>query len=99
VGLLAATLLDPSRLLDLPRVAQLLLAAPLYAVPFLFASLIFASSFQKTQDPADALASNLLGSVLGGALECLSFATGLRALGFVALGLYLLAWLAGRRRT
>jgi hypothetical protein len=97
-GLLAATLLDPSRLLGLPRAAQLLLAAPLYAVPFLFASLIFASSFQKTSAPADALASNLLGSVLGGALECLSFATGLRALGFVALGLYTGAWLAGRRR-
>ncbi len=97
-GLVAATLLDPSRLLGLPRAAQLLLAAPLYAVPFLFASLIFASSFQRTTEPADALASNLLGSVLGGALECLSFATGLRALGFVALALYAGAWLAGRRR-
>jgi SAM-dependent methyltransferase len=99
LGLVAATLLDPSRLLGLPRLEQLLLAAPLYAVPFLFASLVFASSFQKTKEPADALASNLLGSVLGGALECLSFATGLRTLGFVALGLYVGAWLAGRRRT
>jgi len=101
-GLLAATLLDPSRLLSLPRLAQLLLAAPLYSVPFLFASLIFASSFVRTDEPADALASNLLGSVLGGALECLSFALGLRALGFVALGLYLLAWvvtLRGRGRS
>ncbi len=98
VALVAATLLDPSRLLGLPRVAQLLLAAPLYAVPFLFASLVFASSFQKTTEPADALASNLLGSVLGGALECLSFATGLRALGFVALALYAGAWAASRRR-
>jgi spermidine synthase len=96
-GLLGATLLDPSRLLNLPRIAQLLLAAPLYAVPFLFASLIFASSFQRTGEPADALASNLLGSVLGGALECLSFATGLRALGFVALGLYALAWVVTLR--
>lgn len=99
LALVAATLLDPSRLLGLPRVAQLLIAAPLYAVPFLFASLIFASSFQRTTEPADALASNLLGSVLGGALECLSFATGLRALGFVALALYLGAWAASRRVT
>ena len=98
VGLLAATLLDPSRLLSLPRTAQLLLAAPLYAVPFLFASLVFASSFRKVEDPSDALASNLLGSVLGGALECLSFATGLRSLGFVAIGIYALAWVAARRR-
>ena len=37
-------------------------------------------------------------TVLGGALECLSFATGLRSLGFVALGLYALAWVATRRR-
>lgn len=98
-GLVAATLLDPSRLLGLPRVAQLLLAAPLYAVPFLFASLVFASSFAKTTEPANALASNLLGSVLGGALECLSFATGLRSLGLVALLLYALAWVAVRRRS
>ncbi len=97
LALLAATLLDPSRLLGLPRSAQLALAAPLYAVPFLFASSIFASSFQRAKDPASALASNLLGSVLGGALECLSFATGLRSLGFVALGLYGLAWLAASR--
>jgi spermidine synthase len=98
VGLLAATLLDPSRMLGLPRAAQLLLAAPLYAIPFLFASLVFASSFAKTSEPRDALASNLLGSVLGGALECLSFATGLRALGFVALGLYLGAWVVTSSR-
>ncbi len=98
MGLLAATLLDPSRLLGLPRLAQLLLAAPLYAIPFLFASLVFASSFQSAAEPAQALASNLLGSVLGGALECLSFVTGLRSLGFVALFLYVLAWLASRRR-
>jgi SAM-dependent methyltransferase len=98
LGLVAATLLDPSRLLSLPRTAQLLLAAPLYAIPFLFASLVFASSFRKVEDPSDALASNLLGSVLGGALECLSFATGLRSLGFVAIGIYALAWVAARRR-
>jgi SAM-dependent methyltransferase len=98
LGLVAATLLDPARLLDLPRAAQLLLAAPLYAVPFLFASLIFASSFRRAEDPSAALASNLLGSVLGGAFECLSFATGLRSLGFVAIALYALAWVAARRR-
>jgi SAM-dependent methyltransferase len=95
--LLLATLVDPSRLLSLPRTAQLFLSAPLYAVPFLFASSIFASSFREAKDPSDALASNLMGSVLGGALECLSFALGLRALGFLALGLYALAYLSARR--
>ncbi|MBI3723067.1 hypothetical protein HY251_03795, partial [bacterium] len=96
--LLLATLVDPSRLLDLPRAAQLALAAPLYAVPFLFASAIFTTSFAGAERPDEALASNLLGSVLGGALECLAFVLGLRALGFLALGLYVLAWIAGRRR-
>lgn len=94
LALLLATLVDPSHLLGLPRAAQLAIAAPLYAVPFIFASAIFASSFARTERADSALASNLLGSVLGGGLECLSYATGLRSLGFVALGLYLLAWAA-----
>jgi SAM-dependent methyltransferase len=96
--LVLATLVDPSRLLDLPRAAQLAIAAPVYALPFVFASAIFASSFQKAARPDEALASNLLGSVLGGALETLSYALGLKALGFVAFGLYALAWAAARER-
>jgi SAM-dependent methyltransferase/energy-converting hydrogenase Eha subunit A len=96
LALLLATLVDPSHLLGLPRAAQLAIAAPLYAVPFLFASAIFASSFARTERADAALASNLMGSVLGGGLECLSYATGLRSLGFVALALYLLAWAAAR---
>jgi hypothetical protein len=96
-ALLAAALLDPSRFLDLPRGLQLLLAAPLYAVPFCFSSAIFATSFNRAERVDEALASNILGSVLGGALECLAFATGLRSLGFVALGLYVLAWITARR--
>jgi hypothetical protein len=96
-ALVTATLLDPSRFLDLPRPLQLALAAPVYAVPFCFASAIFATSFTRAERVDEALASNLLGSVLGGALECLAFATGLRSLGFVALGLYALAWLTARR--
>lgn len=39
--------------------------------------------------PAASLASNLLGSVLGGCLEYLSMLTGLRFLALLALALYL----------
>jgi SAM-dependent methyltransferase len=95
--LLVATWIDPSRLLDLPRGGQLALAAPLYALPFLFASAVFATSLLRAERVEDALASNLLGAVLGGSLECLAYATGLRSLGFLAVGLYLLAWVAARR--
>jgi spermidine synthase len=96
---LGVTLIDPSAFLDMPRAAQLVLAAPFYAVPFLFASAIFASSFQNTDGADHSLASNLLGAVLGGGLECLSLTTGLRSLGFVALALYALAWLTAGRRS
>ena len=56
--------------------------------PLFVAGLIFASSLRERQDLAPVLASNLVGSVLGGMLENLSMVFGISALSLFALTLY-----------
>jgi hypothetical protein len=87
-----------NRLPLLPRAA---LAGIITGLPVGFSGVIVSSLLARSRDLGAALASNLLGSVLGGCLEYLSMAVGLRALALLALTLYLGAlyfWLGSRRR-
>ncbi|MEM7245619.1 MAG: methyltransferase domain-containing protein [Acidobacteriota bacterium] len=70
-----------------------LLATLLTVAPLFFAGIIFATSFSRSSDTARAYGSNLLGSVLGGLLVCLSFVIGIRAVVVVAAMLYGLSFL------
>ena len=58
-----------------------------------FANLVFSHSFRDTRTADMAFASNLLGAMVGGALEYLALITGYQALLLVVAGLYGLAWL------
>jgi hypothetical protein len=69
--------------------STLLLCSPVF-----FAGLIFISSFARSHFQAEAFGSNLLGSVVGGLLEALSFWTGLRSLLIVAGICYLCSLIA-----
>jgi hypothetical protein len=62
--------------------------AAFYALPLFFAALVFASAVRGREDLAPALASNLIGSVLGGLLENLSLLTGIAGLSLLAILLY-----------
>jgi len=66
-------------------------AMALYCSPVFFAGLVFIASFREAGFRADAFGSNLLGSLVGGLLDSLSFAIGLSALVLVAALLYLLS--------
>ena len=68
-----------------------------YTLPVIFAGLIFSSTFSAEDGPGPALGANLFGSVVGGTLDVLSYATGLRAQVIVIIVLYLGAWLTRRR--
>ena len=57
-------------------------------LPLFFAALIFAGAVRGRANLAPALASNLVGSVLGGLLENLSLATGIAGLSLGAVLLY-----------
>ena len=65
--------------------------------PLGIAGIIVPALLARAANPAAALGSNLLGSVVGGCLEYLSMWTGLRALGLLALLLYAAACLLERR--
>jgi hypothetical protein len=68
------------------------------ALPVGFAGIIVSTLLARSANATASLASNLLGSVVGGCLEYLSMLAGLRALALVALAIYLGAFLVHRRR-
>ena len=65
--------------------------------PIAFANLIFAHSFRDTVMADLSFASNLLGAMVGGALEYVALLTGYQALLLVVAGLYGLAYAFARR--
>ena len=81
-------------LLELPVSLRLVAAIVLIYGPLFFAGAIFIQSFKTTTDPATAFGSNLLGAMLGGALEYLSVVYGYKFLWFLALAFYLLSMVA-----
>jgi Spermine/spermidine synthase domain len=86
-------------LLGLPVVARFLAASALAFAPVYLANLVFAQRFSGVETAATAFAANLLGAMVGGALEYLSLITGYQFLLIVTAVLYGLAFVTGRRRT
>jgi SAM-dependent methyltransferase len=72
-------------------------ATLLLCLPVLFAGMVFIRSFADAHFSGVALGWNLIGAVLGGMLETISQATGLRALVLIAVGIYIASWVARRR--
>jgi hypothetical protein len=62
------------------------------SLPLFFAAFIFAMAFSKVEDPGKALGMNLLGTLVGGALEYASMAFGINSLNMIAVVLYALAF-------
>jgi Spermine/spermidine synthase domain len=99
--LAAAWLVPGSWLLSLPPIPRFVAATALAFGPIFIANLVFASRFggvEATATPT-AFGANLLGAIVGGALEYLSMVTGFRFLLVLVAALYGLALLFGRRRT
>lgn len=85
-NLLAGYFIPVNALLALPLAP--VAALVFYTLPLFFAGLIFAGSFRAEPQPLRALGSNVLGSLLGGLLEPVSFVTGVSGLLLVATLLY-----------
>jgi len=98
LGSLAVAWIVPQEsLLTLPTMARLVVASAIAFAPILFANLVFAQRFADVSSSTTAFATNLLGAMVGGALEYLSLITGYRFLLIVVAVLYGLAFLVGRR--
>jgi hypothetical protein len=92
-----AWLLPPEQLLVDPPVLRYAVAAGLAFAPIMFANLVFAQSFRDTRIADMAFASNLLGAMIGGALEYVALLTGYRGLLLVVAGLYVVAYVLSTR--
>jgi hypothetical protein len=66
-------------------------SALLLALPILFAGMVFSGSLRGVQNIDTAMASNLMGAILGGLVEYVSLILGLGSLAWVAAALYCLA--------
>jgi spermidine synthase len=75
-----------------------LAASLVLCLPVFFASIVFIRSFADFAFEGDALGSNLMGALVGGLLESLSFSTGIRSLLVLAAVLYLASYLSLRQR-
>lgn len=87
-----------AELLFEPAILRYVVASALTFAPIFFANLVFAGSFRDSRAADLAFASNLLGAILGGALEWSALVIGYRALIPVIGGLYVAAYLADRGR-
>jgi hypothetical protein len=72
-------------------------AALLLALPVLFAGMVFSTSLRGVQEVDTAMASNLIGAILGGLIEYLSLVLGIGSLAWLAALLYGLAVLTPAR--
>ena len=91
-SLMALWWFEPSMLAGSPLLIRGGAGALINALPVGIAGLLVSQQLRTSPDPAAAMASNLVGSMVGGCLEYLSTVTGLRALVLLAMVLYLLAW-------
>jgi hypothetical protein len=96
-SLALAWLVPQESLLALPVIARFFAGSALAFAPVFLANLVFARRFSDVHDSGTAFAANLLGAMVGGALEYLSLITGYRFLLIVIGMLYGLAFLTGLR--
>jgi len=85
-----------SLLIDPPQLRYVLAAAIAFA-PVFVANLVFAYSFRDTAAADMAFASNLVGAMVGGALEYVALLAGFQVLLVIVAVLYATAWLLSSR--
>lgn len=81
----------------LPYVTRAAVVGGLASLPMFFSGIIFMRSFAEAPAKDSALGANLLGSLIGGLLQAVTFLTGLKALLLIVAGLYFMAFLTRPR--
>jgi len=98
LSLLAVYIFPFPVLLELPNTIAVTVAATVLTVPIFFAGMVYSTLFRQVAVPSQALASNLLGAMVGGFSEYLSMLTGNRLISLQALALYFIAFVFSLRR-
>jgi len=90
---------DLSRFAFLPYATKAALVGGLTSLPMLFSGIVFIRSFATVPGKDVALGANLLGALVGGLLQSVTFFTGIKALLLIVLVLYVAALLTRPART
>jgi hypothetical protein len=75
----------------LPYAARAVAVGSVSALPILFSGIVFIRSFAESTDKHHAMGANLMGSLVGGLLQSMTFVTGIKALLLMVGALYLLS--------
>jgi hypothetical protein len=94
-SLVLSWVVPQASLLSLPVIPRFFAASALAFEPIFIANLVFAQRFSEVHNSGTAFAVNLLGAMVGGALEYLSLITGYNFLLIVIGALYGLAFVTG----
>ena len=70
----------------------------LTTLPMLFSGIVFIRSFTSVERKDTALGANLIGGLVGGLLQSVTFVIGIKALLLIVTGLYLAAFFTRPRR-
>lgn len=93
LGLIGSCLLlyslDMAEFMDMSYMRRAIAIGGLTAMPIFFSGIVFIRSFANTPNKYQALGANLIGSLIGGLLQSMTFVTGIKALLLVVAGLYL----------
>jgi spermidine synthase len=95
---LALEFVDIAQFSFLPMAQKAVFFGGLTSLPMLFSGILFARSFARADRKDQALGANLIGSLVGGLLQSVTFVIGIRALILIVMTLYFAAMLCGRRR-
>lgn len=96
--LVVSSLIPSSFFLNWGQIPGAILAVSFLALPIFFAGVVFAVQLRRTPAVEIALASNLLGSILGGLVEYVSLLLGIGSLGWIATVLYIIALVPRREK-
>ncbi len=88
-----STLVKASDLAAYGPVVGSILGCTIFLVPLIFSSAIFSLMFKSSTNVSRSLAFNMVGGVVGVALEYLSMVFGIRALTYIAIAIYLVVLL------
>jgi hypothetical protein len=89
--------LDLSTFAFLPYATKAIVVGLLTSLPMLFSGIVFIRSFADADRKDAALGANLMGALVGGLLQSVTFVTGIKALLLVVAALYIGALLSRPR--
>jgi len=90
---------DLAQLSVLPYAPRAMAVGALTCMPMLFSGIIFIRSFASVTARNLALGANLIGALVGGLLQSVTFVTGIKALLLMVATLYAAAWITSPRRS